>query len=242
MSVLIIRPRDAANELALQLELQGINAIAFPLIEFAPASLSANSYQQLFHADIIISVSKPASQFIDQWLSDNQDTWPTSPQYFAVGKSSAYCLQQFSGQPIRYPAIEDSEHLLALPELQNIEQRSIVILRGNSGRELLFTTLSERGAKVRYIESYVRRVLEWNSESQFRHWQAQQVEKLVITSAEQLKLLVKKANLDQLAWLQSRQLFVTSARISKLAQHYGFTQIIITHKADNQTLLQHIAR
>jgi uroporphyrinogen-III synthase len=242
MSVLIIRPQQAANELAQQLEQHGIRAFAFPLIEFAPTPLTADSYYQLTHADIIISVSKPASQYVDSWLSHQHYVWPASSQYLAVGQSSAYCLKQFSGQPVDHPAIEDSEHLLALSQLQNIRQKSIVILRGNSGRELLFTTLSERGAKVSYIESYTRRVLQWSSESQFRHWQAQRVEKLVITSAEQLKLLIKKANLDQLAWLQSRQLFVTSARISKLAQHYGFTQIIITHKADNQTLLQHIAR
>ncbi|MBM7037567.1 uroporphyrinogen-III synthase [Vibrio ulleungensis] len=243
MSVLIIRPQQAANELAQQLALQGIQAIAFPLIEFSQStSLSEGCLKQLSQADIIISVSKPASMFLNEWITTHHSSWPTSACYMAVGKSSAYCLQQFTKQQVLHPTVEDSEHLLSHPKLRSVDGRSIVILRGNSGRELLFQTLTSRGAHVSYIESYQRYPVIWDSESHFRHWQAQGVEKLVVTSAEQLKLLIKKANLDQLAWLQSRQLFVTSARISKLAQHYGFNQIIITHKADNQTLLQHIAR
>ncbi len=242
MTVLIIRPEQAANELVQLLQQQSIGAIAFPLIGFEMApSLSESDYHTLADADQVIAVSKPASLYADRWLNSLGKSWPKT-HYLAVGRSSAYCLKQCSGQQVTFPQIEDSEHLLQLQPLQQVEGQQIVILRGQSGREHLYQTLTQRGAKVSYIETYHRSTLAWDCDSQFKKWQQLGVNKIVVTSAEQLNLLIKKANLDQLAWLQSQQLFVTSARISRLASQLGFAHITITHKADNPTLAEHIAR
>jgi uroporphyrinogen-III synthase len=51
----------------------------------------------------------------------------------------------------------DSEHLLEHVELKDVGGKNVIIVRGQSGRELLAETLGERGANVDYLCVYERR-------------------------------------------------------------------------------------
>jgi uroporphyrinogen-III synthase len=57
-----------------------------------------------------------------------------------------------------------SEHLLDAKELKSIEGKSIRIVRGQSGRELLGSTLAHRGARVDYVQVYERSIPEHTAE------------------------------------------------------------------------------
>ncbi len=69
---------------------------------------------------------------------------------------TAHYLSKCTQQKVHYPEVSDSEHLLRLPALQNVEQQQVLILRGNGGRELIKDALVRRGAKVHYSETYKR--------------------------------------------------------------------------------------
>ncbi len=241
MTVLIIRPLDSAKELCQQLAQFGISAVPFPLIELSLNSqLSMNDYHLWQRSDIVISVSKPAAQFANQWLTHIGQNWPITPKYLAVGEASANCLKQYHPQPVSFPLEEDSEHLLQLPYLRNVAGKTITILRGTNGRELLYQTLTQRGATVYYIDSYFRTPVKWDVEQKIGQWQKIPITQLVITSGEQLKLLTDNTNLKQFTWLLSQQIFVPSIRIRQMACDLGFQHVIVTKKADNQTLLKYL--
>lgn len=69
---------------------------------------------------------------------------------------TAHVFSKACQQSVDYPEISDSEHLLALSMLRDVAGKKVLILRGNGGRELIYSTLVERGATVRYQEAYCR--------------------------------------------------------------------------------------
>ncbi|WP_296815495.1 uroporphyrinogen-III synthase [Thiobacillus sp.] len=54
------------------------------------------------------------------------------------------------------PDGQDSEAVLALPQLQAVAGRQVVIVRGVGGRALMADTLRARGADVHFMECYRR--------------------------------------------------------------------------------------
>ncbi len=85
--------------------------------------------------DLLFALSQHAVEFAHARLQQQGLPWPTSPRYFAIGRTTALALHTVSGQHIHYPLDREiSEVLLQLPELQNIAGKNALILRGNGGR------------------------------------------------------------------------------------------------------------
>src|SRR5690606_18281206 len=75
----------------------------------------------------------------------------------AVGPGTARALVDAGHDTVLVPDNEfNSEALLALPQLRNVQGKRVVIFRGESGRGLLREVLEARGAKVDYAEVYRR--------------------------------------------------------------------------------------
>ena len=75
----------------------------------------------------------------------------------AIGPSTSAALEAAGIEvDIRQGDGFNSEQLLSHPDLQDPEGRRILIVRGERGRELLGTTLGQRGAEVHYLAAYRR--------------------------------------------------------------------------------------
>jgi uroporphyrinogen-III synthase len=86
----------------------------------------------------------------------------------------------------------DSEHLLQEPELQQVKGKAVRIVRADSGRELLATTLRERGARVDYISAYRRlpkRISDDELHELERTWRAGQIQYVTVMSVATLESL-----------------------------------------------------
>ncbi len=166
--------------------------------------------------------------------------WPTSPHYFAIGRTTALALHTVSGQHIRYPLDREiSEVLLQLPELQNIAGKNALILRGNGGRELLGATLAERGARVTFCECYQRSAKHYDGAEEAMRWQSRGVTTLVVTSGEmlqQLWSLIPQWYREQ--WLLHCRVVVVSERLALQARELGWQEIQVADNADNDALLR----
>ena len=92
------------------------------------------------------------------WLDQYWPMLPSGMAYFAVGDQTAEVLRA-SGCQVATPSTEfTSEGLLALPELQHLEDRRALIFCGVGGRQTLADELARRGARVDRCPLYRRNI------------------------------------------------------------------------------------
>jgi uroporphyrinogen-III synthase len=152
VNVLVTRPAGQAGELVAAIDAAGGRSILFPVIEIAPRSpqdIEAD-LAGLADPDIVIFISRNAVEHGLAWSGD--------AAIAAVGPATAAAIEAAARVvDIRPAGGFDSESLLAEPALGDVHGKTIRVIRGNGGRELLAATLRERGATVDYLEVYARR-------------------------------------------------------------------------------------
>lgn len=149
--VLVTRPKAQSAELVSAIKERGGVAIEFPVIETIERNAAdiALAMHDLAEPDIVIFVSTNAVRFGAGFAG--------SAKIAAIGPATARVIKQHGRTvDIRSRDGYSSEHLLATPELQDVEGKVIRVIRGNGGRELLARTLRDRGATVEYLEVYSR--------------------------------------------------------------------------------------
>ncbi|WP_314186956.1 uroporphyrinogen-III synthase [Aggregatibacter kilianii] len=242
MAVLVTRPDERGQQLVDMLAKAGVVAIHLPLFNIeAGAELNGlpNKFAQLKVGDYVFAVSKSAVDFADKALKNTGFVWRDDLQYFTVGQGTAQHFAVTTTLAVHYPTTqENSEGVLQLAAMQNLQGKTILILRGNGGRELLSEQAQQRGANVEIVECYRRESIVYNSTEQTSLCKRAGVQTIVATSAEILTQLVDFVPQNEHNWLKSCQLITVSERISHLAQALGWQNVIVSPRADNQTLLQ----
>ncbi len=251
LKVLITRPAGKAQALALLLNQQGISAISQPLFDYQAYANSQDIKSAINSADILIFVSIAAVEF-----SHTSHPLLISPNkiVIAIGQATKRALQAIGITNILTSTEENSEGLLQLEQLGQVKAKNITIFRGNGGREHLATTLTERGAQVRYIESY-ERVWRTLTKNIAKQWQEQQINCIVVTSNDILLALVNlvlntentntninsKLNANNY-WQNDCCWLVASQRIADSATALGLTQVININGANDQVIIEQLQK
>ncbi|WP_372626816.1 uroporphyrinogen-III synthase [Arsukibacterium sp.] len=235
---LITRPAGKADNLLASLDEQGIAYSYQPLITTQQVVLKAKDQALLEQAELLIFVSVSAVYALEQQIRPEQ----LSGHLFAVGSTTASVLQRWSGREVIVPHDQRSEGLLALPQLQQVTGKQIVVVRGNSGRELIKQQLIARGATVKYVQSYNRLPLPLDGAQLWQVWQQQQVRCIVATSNEILQQLFAIIPEGGVTWLRQRHWLLVSPRMQEQALALGINrqQISLAENANDQALLQQI--
>lgn len=242
MNVLVTRPDERGQKLVEMLAEQQIFALHQPLFSIEagrelpqlPSALA-----RMNSGDYVFAVSKHAIDFAHHTLQQTGFRWRADLHYFAVGQNSAKYFADLSEQSVKYPIdSENSEGLLQLAEMQAPADKNLLILRADSGRELLAQAVEARGANVQYLECYQRVPLVANLAEQLSLCKRVGVDTIVITSGEILTVLCDHIAEEDKPWLFETHLVVVSPRIARAAQRLGWptSQIRLSDKADNQSL------
>ena len=188
VGVLITRPALQAGELVAAIEAAGGRGIVFPVIEIAPRS------PQDIEADLASMADPDIVIFISRNAVEHGLAWAGSGAIAAVGPATAAAIEAAARVvDIRPAAGFDSESLLEEPQLKDVRGRTIRIIRGNGGRELLATTLRERGATVDYLEVYSRRAPDYTAAEIAditRQFEGGEIDTAVVMSVESLRNLL----------------------------------------------------
>jgi uroporphyrinogen-III synthase len=151
--VLITRPAHQAEDLAVAIEAAGGLAVRFPVLTIAGRDSAdiERDFAALATPDIVVFVSANA---VAHGLAAVRNS---RPRIAVVGPSTRAAVEALGVSVDIVPDdAYDSEQLLLHPDLQDVRGRNVLIVRGQSGRNLLAEMLRERGAQVDYLCVYHR--------------------------------------------------------------------------------------
>lgn len=242
--IVITRPQDQAKQLVSLIKRQGGNALLFPLIAISPLDEYDNFSQQieaLPRQDWLIFISSNAVQYGMPRLLQALGHVPPTLKFAAIGPVTATELKKFAIDDTLIPNGRfDSEALLALPEMQDVAGKNIMIVRGVGGREVLAETLRQRGAHVQFAECYRRTNPQTSTQVLEEYWQQRRLDALVITSSEAMRNLLQLAenetDRDLPLWLRSTPLCINHQRIAELPLQKGLKVSVARAPGDEAML------
>ena len=225
VGVIVTRPARQSAGLARQLAALSATPIVFPAIVILPPSnrvaLDA-AHAHLADFDIAIFVSANAVEY----GVPAPQTWPATLATFAPGPGTAAALLATGILDARIPATTfDSEGLLALPPLQAVDGKHVVIFRGEGGRDHLGDALRQRGAAVTYVDCYRRAAPATGAGGLRDVLRDGRAHALTLTSSEGLDNLCTLLDAADLARLRRLPAFVPHPRIAVHARKIDFTPI-----------------
>lgn len=237
IGVAITRPKEQAKKLSQLIQEAGGNVISFPLIEITPLSDLTKFYAEISEIasfDWVIFISSNAVQNGMPHLVKSGIL--THLKFAAIGPVTASEIQGFGVKQVLTPQDRfDSESLLALPEMQSMQGKKVMIVRGVGGREVLADTLKARGASVTFAECYQRTNPQTNCDVLQQAWQNQQLHAIVVTSSEAMRHLLDLAG--DANWLKEVSICVNHARIAEFALAMGLS-IHVAEAAGDEAMIK----
>lgn len=242
--VVVTRPVRQAEPLARKIAAIGREVILFPLLEIQPLHNPESLRIALEHLADYALVAFVSPNAIDAAFAVVQD-WPSHIKFAVIGEGSRKALAHHGVTNATAtiispadPARTDSQTLLAVLDLDQLKGKRVLIVRGESGRELLADALSAAGISVTQVAAY-RRVapaLDDARRAQLLHLTAS-ANDWIVTSSEALRNLVAMATeaggTAAVARLQQQRLIVSHARIDETARALGFSHISLTGSGDD---------
>ncbi len=242
LSVLVTRPREQADALCERIEQAGGRPVRFPVMEIVPLEdlePARRVLAQAEEADLMIFISANAVRHAFPLLPE---VLPADLKVAAVGQATARALEELGLAPDLVPeGCFDSEGLLALPRLQEMSGRRVIIVRGEGGRETLRKKLEARGAEVVYAELYRRRCSERSAANLLAQWE-RMVQAVVVTSVAVFDCLWKLLGEEGQKSLRETPLVVLSERIANHARQLGCRQVAVTDQANDTSILESLCR
>ena len=239
--LLLTRPAEESQALARTLAEEGIFSSSLPLLDIQPLPVSEENRSIIYNLAAycaVIVVSKPAARL---GLELVDEVWPQPPmqEWFAVGAATAQILDDY-GLRVFYPEQgDDSEALVALPQLQAAisgYDPKVLIMRGEDGREWLAEHLREQGVAVDYLPLYRRSLPQYPAFVLPQRVDAERLNGLVVSSGQGFEHLRELAG-DAWPQLARLPLFVPSPRVAELAREAGAQSVVDCRGASAAALL-----
>ena len=236
VSVVVTRAPHQSRELCDQIVSAGGEAVCFPVTKIEPLpdndTTVIEGLNKLNQADVAIFVSPNAVSFGFDLLQRRGLALSARTQVLAIGPGTA---RQLASRGVGVDGVPegryDSEALLALPTLQNINGLSVLIIRGLAGRETLAQTLAQRSAIVSHLPCYRRTRPDRVDVKVLARWCDTGFDVVLLTSASAADHLWSILASDAGNGLGGVALVVSSERISTHCRSLGFTGTI--EVADN---------
>lgn len=234
IGVLVTRPEHQSQRLAELIRSLGGEPLLFPAMEIVAQADAATALvlKRLAQFDLAIFTSPNAAQLAMQRIVQAGGL-PAGMRVAALGPGTAAELKKFGVREMITPEADfDSEALLdALSGLQ-FAGKSVVIFRGQGGRELLGESLRQRGAEVEYVECYRRARPRHVLAELMPLWQQGGLRACLATSSEIVINLFDMAGEACRLWLCQTPMFVSHPRVAATAFAFGVHTVFVAGMGD----------
>jgi uroporphyrinogen-III synthase len=245
--VIITRPLAQAGSMARQLAAMGRNAVVFPLLEIHPLRDPAQLRAALDELAGYAMVAFVSPNAIDAAFSVLPN-WPKEIGLAVMGEGSRAALARHGVTDATHkivspdnPQRTDSQTLLEQLDLGGLQGQRVLIIRGESGRELLADVLRAAGAQVTQVAAYRRTAptMDQARRTQLRNL-VESENDWIVTSSEALRILVQMvqqvADRSGVVKMQQQHIIVPHIRIEETARLLGFRDITLTGSGDERLL------
>ncbi len=245
--ILVTRPKQQADNLCKLIEDLGGTAIRFPVIKISEVEdkqVVGEFLNNIQAYDIGIFISKNAVEWTLRLLGDNASALKNL-KLISIGSATTTALKHVLSVNVVTNSGSNSESLLAGDALGTdaVRGKKIIIFRGQGGRELLATTLRQRGANVDFAEVYRRDCPQYDGDFINKIWISNDPDLIVVTSNNGLENLFSLLNDKQKKFLLGKQLIVMGKRMLDFAVTFGFTRTpIFTEESDDADILKLIGK
>jgi uroporphyrinogen-III synthase len=245
--VVITRPAAQATALARRVAAAGHEAVVFPLLAIDPLPDQSALQATLADVSAYALVAFVSPNAIDAACAIRKE-WPREVTLAVVGEGSRAALARHgitdANATIVSPANTrrtDSQTLLETLDLDRLRGGRALILRGETGRELLGDALRGAGMDVQQLAAYRRSIPPLNEERRRVLRRLLDSNSIwIITSSEALRGLIGMAeqvgDKDGVVNLQQKRLLVPHERIEETARELGFSSVALTGSGDEALL------
>ena len=245
--VVITRPSAQAGALAQQVAALGREVVLLPLLEIAPLPDQSELAATLAGLARYAMVAFVSPNAIDAAFA-HIAAWPPGVALAVLGEGSRAALARHGVDAAnatiispRDPARSDSENLLQTLDLAALAGQQVLIVRGESGRELMAEGLRAAGALVTTVAAY-RRSVPAMTDGLRAHLLAllERDNDWLITSSEALRgllaLVGQLGSAQAVSKMQQQHLIVPHARIAETARSLGLARLTLCGSGDERLL------
>ncbi len=226
LRILNTRPIGQNAALSQTIRQAGAIPIECPALAIEPVENDWTSpLGDLLWIDKAIFISPNAVHYCFERLNQLQRVWPESIHTTAIGMGTSNALIERGVRVDDVPLRACSESLLELESMQHVQHQSVLLVKGDKGRELINHTLIKRGAQVIPVEVY-RRILPVYDEAYIQSlWQKDAIDMIVFTSEVAVHHVFHLFGRQAHSWLRSKPCLVISERLAKIAADFGMKTI-----------------
>lgn len=244
--VVITRPLAQAEGLARAVAAIGRTPVVLPLLEIAPLDDSLALRAALGELERYALAAFVSPNAVDAAFA-HVAQWPASVPLAVLGEGSRAALARHGLRddnatilgPLD-PTRSDSEHLLAALDLAALSGKRVLIVRGESGRELMADSFRAAGAEVTVVPAYRRSVPQLSPAlaARLRSLLATPHD-WIITSSEALRglfSLLGQLGPGCVSQMRGQHVIVPHARIAATAAELGIARVTLTGSGDDRLL------
>jgi len=245
--IIVTRPQAQACSLVQALIANGRAAIVFPLLEIHPLEDNSALLEVLTNLSRFAMVAFVSPNAIDAAFGLIK-TWPKKMTFAVMGEGSRVALAKHGINDENAtivsphdPYRSDSNTLIEALDIAALSGKSVLIIRGQSGRELLADALRNAGVLVTQIAAYRRTAPTLDGERRAQlSALLDQPSDWFVSSSEALHILKQQVfevqGVSGVAKMQQQTLFVPHFRIAETARNLGFIDVILTGSGDEGLL------